>query len=68
MTQDAGSRDRLQEDCSQHARRVLRCSTPTIELLAGRGFSWAALMLRPYDELAALDRYQPLLEHFGPLA
>jgi probable F420-dependent oxidoreductase len=38
----------------------------TIETLAGRGFSWAALMVRPYDELATLDRYLPLLERFGP--
>jgi hypothetical protein len=38
----------------------------TLEALAGRGFSWAALMVRPYDELATLDRYVPLLERFGP--
>jgi probable F420-dependent oxidoreductase len=39
----------------------------TLELLARRGFAWAALMVRPYDELATLDKYLPLLEHFGPL-
>jgi probable F420-dependent oxidoreductase len=39
----------------------------TLELLAQRGFAWAALMVRPYDELATLDRYLPLLEHFGPM-
>jgi probable F420-dependent oxidoreductase len=39
----------------------------TLETLAERGFSWAALMVRPYDELSTLDRYLPLLERFGPL-
>jgi probable F420-dependent oxidoreductase len=42
-----------------------KADVATLELLASRGFDWAAMGVRPYDELATLDRYQPLLEHFG---
>lgn len=57
------------------AEITLGCYAPlpdvaVLERLAELGFSWAALQVRPApsrDERDTLDRYQPLVEHFGRL-
>jgi alkanesulfonate monooxygenase SsuD/methylene tetrahydromethanopterin reductase-like flavin-dependent oxidoreductase (luciferase family) len=55
------------------AELTLGCYAPlpevgVLEALAERGFTWAALQVRPAlvrDERETLDRFRPLLDHFG---